>query len=102
LTLLPYLVTQTETTRLRRARRRVVAQIRKLQPLVARYQAKLGWTDARLQELDPERFIPPRRYWPNPVFARQELPWIAMAIMREGGKPLPVGVIAVRALARKA
>lgn len=90
-----------ETSRLRRQRRRVVAQLRKLEPLVADYQAKLDRIDTRLRELDPELFIAPRHYKPNPVFARQELPRLAMAIMREAGEPLPVGVIAVRALARK-
>src|ERR1700722_12863650 len=90
-----------EQTRLRRHRRGVVAQLRKLEPLVAGYQAKLARIDARLRELDPDLFIAPRHYKPNPVFKRQELPRLAMAIMREEGKPLPVGVIAVRALARK-
>ncbi len=35
------------------------------------------------------------------MFSRKELPRIAMEIMREEGKPPPVGVIVVRALARK-
>lgn len=90
-----------ETTRLRRQRRRVVANLRTLEPQVAIYREKLDRIDARLRELDPELFIAPRHYKPNPVFTRQELPRLAMAIMREEGAPLPVGVIAVRALARK-
>ena len=88
-------------TKLRRARRRVVAQLRKLEPLVAGYQAKLATIDAKIQELDPRLPIPPRHYKPNPVFARGELPRLAMDIMRLEGAPLPVSVIAVRALARK-
>lgn len=86
---------------LRTQRRRVIANLRRLEPLVASYQAKLAAIEAGIQELDPRLPIPPRHYKPNPVFARGELPRLAMDIMRAEGKPLPVVVIAVRALARK-
>lgn len=88
-------------TKLRRARRCVVANLRRLEPLVAGYQAKLARLDAQIQELDPRLPLPPRHYKPNPVFARGELPRLVMAILREAKAPLPVGVIAVRALAMK-
>jgi len=78
-----------------------VASLRKHEPQVAAYREKLDRIDARLRELYPELFIAPKHYKPNPVVARQKLPRLTMAIMREEGKPLPVGVIAVRALVRK-
>ncbi len=49
-----------EQTRLCRQRRRVVANLRNLEPLVAGYREKLDRIDARLRELDPELFIAPR------------------------------------------
>jgi hypothetical protein len=88
-------------TRLRRQRRRVIAQLAKLEPLAASYRDKLARIEARIQELDPQLWMPPRHYRPNPVFARGELPRIAMAIMREEGAPLATITIAMRALARK-
>ena len=38
---------------------------------------------------------------PTRTFARGELPRVALAILREAGEPLPIRVIAARALARK-
>jgi hypothetical protein len=72
-----------------------------LEPLVADYQAKLARVDAKIQELDPQLWMPPRHYRPNPVFARGELPRIAMSIMREEAAPLATITIAMRALAQK-
>jgi hypothetical protein len=52
-------------------------------------------------ELAPELELPPRFRKPNPVFARGELPRLALAILREAGEPLPIAAIAVRALKAK-
>jgi hypothetical protein len=92
---------RTPLNRLRRQRAGIVAQLRKLEPLVADYQAKLARVEARMQELDPQLWMPPRHYRPNPVFARGELPRIALAIMRQANGPLPTLTIAMMALARK-
>jgi hypothetical protein len=42
-----------------------------------------------------------RTYQPSPYFMRGELPRVALAILREVGEPLPIRVIAARALAGK-
>ncbi len=57
--------------------------------------------EARILELDPQLWLPPRRYQPNTIFARKELPRLALEIMRAEGAPLPVAVIVRRALAMK-
>ncbi|MCW3474417.1 hypothetical protein [Limobrevibacterium gyesilva] len=90
-----------ELTKLRRARARVHANLRKLEPLIASYYAKAADLEARIQALAPELNLPPRRYAPNPVFARGELPRLAMSILRAAGKPLSTREVAVRALAAK-
>jgi hypothetical protein len=92
---------ETPLARLRRHRRRICAQLRKLEPLVADYQAKLARIEARMQELDPQLWMPPRHYRPNPVFARGELPRLAMTIMRRANRPMGTLDIAMRALALK-
>jgi hypothetical protein len=92
---------ETLLARLRRQRRRICAQLRKFEPLVADYQAKLARIEARMQELDPQLWVPPRHYRPNPVFARGELPRLAMAIMRQANRPMGTLDIAMRALAIK-
>ena len=91
----------TELQSLRRKRRRICAKLAKLEPLVADYHAKLATVEAAILAIDPQLWLPPRRYKPNPVFARGELPRLAMAIMRAEGRPLPVAVIARRCLAAK-
>ncbi len=90
-----------ELTKLRRARARVHMNLRKLEPLIAGYYLKAAELEARIQALAPELLLPPRRYRPNPVFARGELPRLAMDILRAAGEPLPTREIAVRALAAK-
>lgn len=90
-----------ELGRLRRQRRRIHAQLAKLEPLIEGYRAKLARVEARILELDPQLWLPPRRYQPNPIFARTELPRLALEIMRAEGAPLPVSVIVRRALATK-
>jgi hypothetical protein len=90
-----------ELLSLRVKRRRVCANLAKLEPLVAGYRAKLCVIEARMQTLDPQLWLPPRRYKPNPVFARQELPRLTLAVLREAREPLAVRDIARLALAAK-
>ena len=94
-------MTDSDLTKLRRARARVHFQLAKLEPLLAGYHAKLAEIEARIRDKAPELNLPPRRYQANPYFARGELPRLAIQIMREAGEPLSVREIAVRALARK-
>ena len=91
----------TELQSLRRKRRRICANLAKLEPMVTDYHAKLAAVEARILALDPQLWLPPRRYKPNPVFARQELPRITLAILREAREPLAVRHIARLALAAK-
>jgi hypothetical protein len=86
---------------LRRARVRVHGQLNKLEPMVEGYRAKLADIEARIQAIAPDLFIQPRRYKPNPIFARGELTRFALAVLREAGEPLPIRTIAVRVLAMK-
>lgn len=88
-------------TKLRRARARVHRQLDKLEPMVQGYRDKLADITSWIQVLAPELNLPPRRYRPNPVFERQELPRLAMDIMREANGPLSVKEISIRALAVK-
>ncbi len=92
---------ESELSSLRRKRRRICANLAKLEPLVAGYHARLAEIEARMQELDPRLWLPPRRYKANPVFARQELPRLTMAILRAAKEPLAVRDIARKALAAK-
>jgi hypothetical protein len=91
----------TELANLRRARVRVHAQLNKLEPMVEGYRAKLAVLEARIQAIAPDLFIQPRRYKPNPIFARGELTRFALAVLREAGEPLPIRTIAARVLAMK-
>ena len=92
---------ETEVSRLRRQRRRIHAQLAKLEPLIEGYRAKLARVEGRILELDPQLWLPPRRYQPNPVFRRNELPRLAIDVLRQADGPLPVRVIAARCLAVK-
>src|SRR5277367_1371992 len=88
---------------LRRARIRIHRQLDKLEPMLAAYHFKLAHVEAQIEAMAPELPLPTRHrtYQPNPYFARGELPRVALAILREAGEPLPIRVIAARALARK-
>ncbi len=90
-----------DLTKLRRARARVTMRIQLLEPQLAGYYAKLAELEAQIHEIAPELTLPPRRYAPNPHFARGELPRLAMDILRRAGEPLATREVAVRALARK-
>jgi hypothetical protein len=72
----------TELASLRRKRRRICANLTKLEPMVADYHAKLATVEAAILAIDPQLWLPPRRYKPNPAFARQELPRLVMGILR--------------------
>lgn len=86
---------------LRTKRRRIHANLRKLEPLLAGYHAKLAEVNAAIQAIDPELWMPPRTYQRGTIFARNELPRLALAVMREAGEPLPVAVIVRKMLAAK-
>jgi hypothetical protein len=94
-------MSETGLQSLRRKRRRIHANLTQLEPLVADYHAKLAAVEAAILALDPQLWLPPRRYKPNPVFARQELPRLTMAILREAKGPVAVREIARLALAAK-
>ena len=88
-------------TILRRKRARIHRQLDRYERMVTIYQAKLVTVEAGILALAPELDLPRRHRNPNPVFARGELIRLALTILREAGEPLPVRVIAVRALATK-
>lgn len=69
--------------------------------MVARYREKLDRINADIQAIAPELNLPPRRYKPNPYFARGELPRIALRVLRQASSPIAVRDIAVQALASK-
>lgn len=85
----------------RRARSRCHLKLKQAEALVEGYRTKLADLEGRIQAIAPELRLPPRFYKPNPIFARGDIPPLALAIMREEGKPLPVAVIVRRMLAAK-
>jgi hypothetical protein len=60
----------------------VHGHIARLEPLLAGYVAKLAEIEAEIQELAPELWLNPRRYKPDPVFARGELTRFALTVLR--------------------
>lgn len=86
---------------LRRKRRYIHRQLDRWEPLVARLRESLAETEAAIQAVAPELTLLPRRYKPNPNFARGELPRLVREIMREAEGPMSTRDIAVKALARK-
>jgi Zn-finger domain-containing protein len=88
-----------ELTKLRRARSRAHLALKQAEAQVSAYQAKLADLEARIQAIAPELQLPAGHREPNPIFARDELPRLALGIMREEGCPLPVAVITRRLLA---
>ena len=93
--------TRAELEYLRRSRSQIHRQLDKLEPLLAGYQAKLAEVEAGIRAIAPELDIPKRFRNPNPIFRRGELPRLAMDVLRVAEGPLPIRVIAVRALAMK-
>ena len=67
---------------LRSKRARIHRMLERLEPMVTGYREKLARIEAEIQAIAPELNLPPRRYLPNPHFARGELPRIAMDILR--------------------
>jgi hypothetical protein len=92
---------ESDLTKLRRARSRCHLKLKQAEALVAGYQAKLTDLEARIRAIAPELELQGRFRKPNPIFARGELPRLALEVMREEGKPLPVAVIVRRMLAAK-
>jgi len=92
---------ESEITKLRRKRSRIHLVMAQIEKRLEAYRDKLSAVDLAILLLEPDLPLPLRRRDPNPIFRRGELPRIAMAILREEGAPLPIGVIAVRALATK-
>jgi hypothetical protein len=68
---------------LRRKRRYIYKQLDRWEPLVARLKESPAETEAKIATVAPELNLPPRRYQPNPNFARGELPRLVREIMRE-------------------
>jgi hypothetical protein len=88
-------------TTLRRARTRIHRVLERLEPIVAGDREKLARIESEIQAIASELDLPPRRYKPNPHFARGELPRIAMDILRDASDPMAVREIAVKPLAWK-
>jgi hypothetical protein len=86
---------------LRTKRCRIHAQLRKLEPLLADYHAKLAEVNTVIHEIDPQLWMQSRTYQRNAIFARGEVPRLALAVMREAGEPLPIAVIVRKMLAAK-
>jgi hypothetical protein len=86
---------------LRCKRARIHRVLERLEPMVSGYREKLAGIEAELQAIAPELNLPPRRYLPNPHFARGELRRIAMDILRDAPGPLAVREVVAKALARK-
>jgi hypothetical protein len=86
---------------LRRVRVYTHKQIDRLQPQLDRLKAKLAEVEDQIRAIAPELQLPPRRYKPNPVFARGEFTRTLYAVLREAGEPLPMRTIAIRMLALK-
>jgi hypothetical protein len=90
-----------DLTKLRRARSRCHLKLKQAEAMIAGYQAKLADLEARIQAISPELQLPARHRERNAIFSRGELPRLALGIMREEGRPLPVAVITRRMLAAK-
>ncbi len=90
-----------ELANLRRKRLYIHKQLDRYEPLIARLKTALIEAETAIQAVAPDLNIPPRRYQPNPYFARGELPRIVLAMLREASEPLSVREIALRALAMK-
>ena len=86
---------------LRRRRLYIHRQLDRYEPLVERLRANLADCNAAIQAMCPDLGLPPRRYKPNPHFARGELPRLTLAILRDAGRPLSTREIVLRALEHK-
>ena len=86
---------------LRRKRQYAHKQLDRLEPAVARLKESLAETKTKIAAVAPELNLPPRRYKPNPNFARGELPRLFREIVREADLALSMAEIARRVLALK-
>jgi hypothetical protein len=75
-----------DLTKLRRARSRCHLKLKQTEARVAAYQAKLADLETRIHEITPALQLPARQRTPSPIFARGELPRLALGIMREEGR----------------
>jgi hypothetical protein len=91
----------TDLANLRRARSRCHFRLKQAEDLAQSYRDKLADLEARIRAIAPELELPVRFRRANPVFARTELTRLALAILREADEPLPIRVVAVRALKAK-
>ena len=87
--------------RLRLTRVRTNENVARLTAALASQRERLAGIEAAISAIEPELRLPVPTRKPNPVFERGELTRLALTILREAGEPLPVSVIAVRALAMK-
>jgi hypothetical protein len=91
----------TDLANLRRARSRAHFALKQAEMQVESYAYKVAEIEAAIQAVAPDLNLPPRFYKPNPVFARNELPRLAIDILRHAGGPLATREIALRAFAAK-
>lgn len=87
--------------RLRHARVVCNRNIAKLESQLAYQQSRRTAIEAEIQAIAPDLQLPAPRRKPNTLFARGELPRMALTVLREAGEPLAVSVIARRVLQAK-
>jgi hypothetical protein len=75
----------TDLANLRRARSRAHFALKQAEMQVESYAYKVAEIEAAIQAIAPDLNLPPRFYKPNPVFARNELPRLAIDILRHAG-----------------
>lgn len=90
-----------ELANLKRCRIYTHKQIDKLQPRLDKLNANLAEVEARIQEIAPELRLSPRRYKPNPIFARGEFTRMVLEVLRDANGPMSMRAIAIQMLARK-
>ena len=90
-----------ELANLKRIRIYTHKQIDKLQPQLDRLTTRLAEVEARIQEIAPELRLSPRRYKPNPIFARGEFTRMVLEVLRDANGPMSMRAIAMRMLAFK-
>jgi hypothetical protein len=90
-----------DLTKLRRARSRCHFALKQAEALAQTYRDKLADLEARIQAIAPDLQLPVRFRRPNPHFARGELTRLALDMLREAGRPMSIGEMAIAALAAK-
>lgn len=90
-----------EIANLKRIRIYTHKQIDKLQPQLDRLNARLAEVEAKIQEIAPELRLSPRRYKPNPIFARGEFTRKILEVLREAPEPLTMRTIGIKMLVLK-